>query len=92
MWTFVIIVVGLWFIWAVFKKLQEKERHEVSSRTEDEILAQHQKARSRIKAKITGAALGGFLGSFIGIAGFGGAIAGAIPCAIVGWLISGNTR
>ena len=37
---------------------------------------------------ITAILIGGFIGSFFGIAGFGGAVSGVIPGALIGGLIA----
>lgn len=41
-----------------------------------------------LKGYLVSLIVGGVLGSFIGVAGFGGAIPGVIPCAIVGALVA----
>ena len=42
----------------------------------------------RNQSAVGWAIVGGVVGSFFGIAGFGGAISGAVPGAILGWFVA----
>lgn len=93
MGTAIVVILVAWFIYAVFKNMQEKSKHETlyrGDRTEQEIDTAQAQQRGRVKAKLTGAVIGAVVGSFLGIAAFGGPIAGTIPCALIGWWMSGR--
>ena len=92
MGTVIFIAVCAWIFFLLFKKFQNKQTHEIlyaGDRTEEEILAVQARQRSRIAAKLWGAVLGAV--GALGIAAFGGAIAGTIPGAILGWYIAGHS-
>ena len=44
----------------------------------------------RLRSAYAWAMIGGIAGSFVGVAGFGGAIIGTIPGAILGFLFASN--
>lgn len=74
MWTFLIIVVIGVVWWSFHKSYMQSGKW----------------ADRRRRSAWSWGLIGALIGSFFGVAGFGGAIAGTIPGAIVGYLIASN--
>jgi hypothetical protein len=92
MGTAILIAMVAGVTYFLFLKWQYKHKHELlyAGKTEDDILQSQARQRRRLKLRLGGAAAGALAGMFFGIAGFGGAIAGTIPGAILGWYIAGR--
>ena len=81
----------IWFLyWGNTKPLKNKiSRLHQSSEAQEERAYLNNKI-TRFGTSAMAASIGAAIGSFIGIAGFGSAVAGTVPCAIlaglIGWL------
>ena len=72
--------------WASTRPLQQQLKESISN-SEYENVAHIQSSIKAYQSAAGFAALGGLFGSFVGIAGFGSAVAGTVPIAIVGWIV-----
>ena len=81
----------IWFLfWANTKPLKDKISRLQQSSDAHEQRAYLNSQITRFGASAVAASIGAAIGSFVGIAGFGSAVAGTVPCAIlaglIGWL------
>jgi outer membrane lipoprotein SlyB len=83
-----LLIVGIGFIVTYFVRSQKRKLQQQQSRALDENDYMRLQKKSQAYSFGGGAAIwGAIIGSFIGVAGFGGAISGIFPGAIVGGIV-----
>lgn len=85
--TTLIIVIGfiIYLYWAQTHG-EDREAKQILKDERFDAYDAHKKKQTQFQASATFGIIGAIAGSFIGIAGMGSAIAGTVPCAIIGYL------